>query len=1314
MKNIFILILFMSYVLTYAQDNEDTWKSARGPLGSNATAFYIDEQGTYWLGTGPNGGVYSSQDQGSSWQEANQGLEPRHITWLGKKDKTLYAEVSLASTGTNDFAFYQWLESEHAWDVVEKDAEVQALREFAQQEIAKRKAILEPKEQLRIYPEEESSANARIHGFKNSIANFQELNQSFPKDAYLLRGGNFYEFNGQRFLLSRSGAYKLHEEVGFIQLGEIGLSAAVVTHLSSSPTQQGVYAIVNRQDVALLDGQGSWNTLYELNDYPLEGGLFTDHPQRININSEGRKLLCLQGNIWEITDRPSMMRLQAPISLEEISYSQLDENPLLPKELRSFGNAQLLFTSATAIGNAIWATAVIQYGDQQIDSNGYLVKFKHIDQKPLLLDKTSSRYNVLVSNPYTPEVWLLTEHNNGATMLYPNKQQFSNISLEDINPNNIAFQQDGSMTVFTHASDKTTWGKIAIWNPNNKSFKVHRTNSLEPLSIEAITYDQNGDLYAGTGYHHSSSYEIKPLRGEAKGIYKLDMDNYWQPVSTGHSNPWVQALAGHPEKGLWIGTNGSSAYWSVPLRKKNTAVSTENIVEKEGVDTKVTASEVVEPLIEGGFEKAEPAGAYFMVSQKGKVGLWSNTLNDWALPPKYNQAQQSEHFIRLTKKETHYYQSKWNSEIQLFDQVVELGNTNLYKVQGKKGAWGLIEMSNNNASYLLPVTYDEISPLKAEGHSDYLVIKQKGAEGIYSLEQEKIVVPVAYSEVNESEEPGVFYVSQGKFWGAINTHTPNSKVPAEWDKVELLGNWETSKNHSYWLFKVQSGESWGVFNATTQKLAVDCQYNGIEGRMLSQGLIITRQGNKLGLLEIDGFTELLSPNMQRIQPFDATRLLVKQRGKLGLLDYKRDKKWKALPSILSEMEEAWSMSNGIVLQGESSVRVSNGHLWIPSPLRRRIIRYNVQTGKEVGSIRVPKLNKQGQFLLEGDKAYFTDGHSTLYAYEADGNMLWSHKSPHKIIGTPLIGYFGGPAEKQLVIVTTAGLTAVDLTDGKSAWSHNVAIPEVIESTPIIVRLSGEKKEGVMIPYIHREEGDESCGQQSMLGIYREDGLYTGQGESLLGCNARVKGIFGASTIDQQQQTIVHTSDGIAKIGEAGQVVYAQHGMHQLTDLVQGVFLGYEPQSHAIYGLQESYNGMSFPHITVARSAESLFGGENQAHTNATSPTAVEKFFYHIGKIKAPLFIADILGSGKPQIGFVSENNGILLLLEEGMAKKVYRLPSGSHAMPWVGDADGDGKLEIIISDNIGRVTMYRSNSAGKVYWGEWQGDANNSGILQSK
>jgi hypothetical protein len=108
---------------------KSNWTSLNGPTGADATAFYIDKKGNYWLGTGSSGGVYFSSDKGKSWEPRIKGTGPVHVVDMQLINDSLimlaaypgdYPLVFRKKTPTS-YSFYEfdkmyyWSNSNQSW-----------------------------------------------------------------------------------------------------------------------------------------------------------------------------------------------------------------------------------------------------------------------------------------------------------------------------------------------------------------------------------------------------------------------------------------------------------------------------------------------------------------------------------------------------------------------------------------------------------------------------------------------------------------------------------------------------------------------------------------------------------------------------------------------------------------------------------------------------------------------------------------------------------------------------------------------------------------------------------------------------------------------------------------------------------------------------------------------------------------------------------------------------------------------------------------------------------------------------------------------
>jgi hypothetical protein len=96
-------------------DFKPEWKETNGLTGCDATAFYVDEKGNYWLGTGSSGGVYFSMNKGKNWTARNKGIGPCHVSLIGKVGNTMYVEKDFGS-------LYYFKESGSEWIKLEGDS----------------------------------------------------------------------------------------------------------------------------------------------------------------------------------------------------------------------------------------------------------------------------------------------------------------------------------------------------------------------------------------------------------------------------------------------------------------------------------------------------------------------------------------------------------------------------------------------------------------------------------------------------------------------------------------------------------------------------------------------------------------------------------------------------------------------------------------------------------------------------------------------------------------------------------------------------------------------------------------------------------------------------------------------------------------------------------------------------------------------------------------------------------------------------------------------------------------------------------------
>jgi hypothetical protein len=100
-------LLFLTCTNTYSQN------IVNGLKGFDATYYYRDSKGYYWLGTGSSGGIFLNNGSGQ-WKAYNNPFGPAHITWIGEVNSDFF---TLA-----DDNYYKFNSVDSVWSVI-KDAE---------------------------------------------------------------------------------------------------------------------------------------------------------------------------------------------------------------------------------------------------------------------------------------------------------------------------------------------------------------------------------------------------------------------------------------------------------------------------------------------------------------------------------------------------------------------------------------------------------------------------------------------------------------------------------------------------------------------------------------------------------------------------------------------------------------------------------------------------------------------------------------------------------------------------------------------------------------------------------------------------------------------------------------------------------------------------------------------------------------------------------------------------------------------------------------------------------------------------------------
>lgn len=90
-----------------------------------------------------------------------------------------------------------------------------------------------------------------------------------------------------------------------------------------------------------------------------------------------------------------------------------------------------------------------------------------------------------------------------------------------------------------------------------------------------------------------------------------------------------------------------------------------------------------------------------------------------------------------------------------------------------------------------------------------------------------------------------------------------------------------------------------------------------------------------------------------------------------------------------------------------------------------------------------------------------------------------------------------------------------------------------------------------------------------------------------------------------------------------------------------------------------------------------------------------------GRLSATTILADVLGLGYQQAIGVTEEGILFIMKTDGTPLKTLKINKGAEASVFVQDIDGDGKLEILVSELDGKLYCYGTQSKGKIEKGSF-------------
>jgi hypothetical protein len=561
------------------QLNVEKWNFIPGLEGCDATAFYVDEKENYWLGTGSSGGVYFSKDKGQHWAERNKGIGPSHVSLLGKVNENVYMENNMQG-------IFVYMDSSDTWESL-PDSISEPIRNSLvnQAKIRLTKNFKKFKPQFNIdskfspFPieNEQTYYNSLLMKYRysdeynkiwfdenNKRIDAPQLNgnaphiinldlskgspiKRLPHDIFGLRAGNFYNLpDSSTALLAKSGLYKI-EGNRIDPMSVNGLNATDIRQLIKVSDDQ-FYALSGNSSIWRLKNK-AWTKVFDGYLNAVEKEWKQNEPGAI-IN----KLTIYESNVY-FDYLGCINKLDSKNKISIFLGSRIEKDATDTSVIRTYFFKEIQFNKQGVYGIA----EVNEMNGNVADSYSSLVKIK----------KNGIRIITRVSNE-TGSAFLYKDHLGNIWLsdlasfkMLENDSTFVN-SIETTNldnSNKIAETKDGKMCIVTGNAS------LASFDVKSKSWKEmqveERFSNVKTPAIRCIAYDNEGNIFAGTGPSYQSlgceSWMNNFVPGN--GIYlfayngtKYSLENFFDGP-----NPWILSLV--PIKdGFVVGTSGSGVY----------------------------------------------------------------------------------------------------------------------------------------------------------------------------------------------------------------------------------------------------------------------------------------------------------------------------------------------------------------------------------------------------------------------------------------------------------------------------------------------------------------------------------------------------------------------------------------------------------------------------------------------------------------------------------------------------------------------------------------------------------------------------------
>lgn len=362
----------------------------------------------------------------------------------------------------------------------------------------------------------------------------------------------------------------------------------------------------------------------------------------------------------------------------------------------------------------------------------------------------------------------------------------------------------------------------------------------------------------------------------------------------------------------------------------------------------------------------------------------------------------------------------------------------------------------------------------------------------------------------------------------------------------------------------------------------------------------------------------------------------------------------------------------------------------------------------------PGENDVNGLAVDNEKnVYFGTDNKRFYKTNLDGEIIWTFKAKGHVEGAPALGDLNGDGALEVVFGDERGFVySLSTKNGALLWqvdSHEYTheyrtSSKAFNSSPALVDLNKDKFLDILI------------GNRDWL-LYAINGK---TGEVLWNIETE-SGINGSPLVYGNEFCFAETCWTFYKFS-----IDQKKGDYWLFDsyiedyksfFASPVFLPYikkfaigsswlnKPEAEYVFDADKVLRLKTDEKISATNLVTDLNGDKYPELWIATEGIGKAR---EQGKLNGKVHIVDT----KKLEGKYGKMNSIPRIELATISDLTMQFPGAIEATPTIADVDGDGALELLVASLDGNLYCYSLNRTGKVYWGQFRGDNQNTGVMK--